>query len=873
MEGEVFKKKLSNGMSVVLIQNSNIPKVSVQLWYHVGSQNEKSGQKGIAHLIEHMIFKGTHKLSESDINIITYKLSGYCNAFTSYDYTGYLFDMPTQNWKKVLPIMADCMSNCTFKEELLNSELKAVIQELKMYNDDYISTLLERMIGAIFFDHPYRYPIIGYKHDLWNLKRETLVEFYKKHYVPNNATLIIVGDIEPHEAYACIEDNFGSIPSSGESLQESFYHLKDIEARSVALFRDIQQPMCLVAWVIPGIKSKCDYLLDILSWVVGAGKSSRLYEKIVDELGLALELDSFNYDLFDYGLFIIHFQPKRAEDIEKIIRIIQEELDDLAHNFISDEELIRARKKTEMDFIALQENNQKRAYILGKTFLATGDEYYLKNYLNYPEDEIKPAIQALVKNYLRSSVMHRGSVLPIPESEKPHWLQVQEISDQEDKRVLSRIVREAEVEPPLFAHTITSDMPVKFNFPQAQKATLKNGLKVFYYHNPQLPKIEIILDLEAKHFYDPANLQGLSMFMFDTLEEGTKKYTGTQFAQELESRGMELNTIPGQITLSMLSQDAQKGFELLYEMITNATFLPDSIEKIRHQMIGELKNFWDSPLQCAGQLVKQEIYKEHPYSKNILGTFESVQAIKRADLLRAYSSFLTPHKSRISIVGNFEDINILDIVESTLGAWKGAEIKPLVYPPIKLPNAHTVNYPINRDQIVLAFGGLSIERKDSRFDPILLFDQIFTGGILGSMSSRLFELRERSGLFYTIGGSLLAGVGLQPGIFYVKTVVSLDRLCEAEREIENVIQQGASTMTQGELEEAQQAVANSLVDHFGAYRNVAATFLFLDEYGLPVDYFNNRAQMLYAIQLDDVKKAVKSIVNAEHLVKVRVGRL
>ena len=136
MQKNLHQQVLENGLHVIVAPKKDSPTVAVQLWYNVGSKHEKDGEKGLAHLLEHMIFKGTSTLTESDINLIASKLSGYCNAFTSYDYTGYVFDIPVANWEKILPIMADCMYNCTCKEELLNSELKAVIQELKMYKDD-----------------------------------------------------------------------------------------------------------------------------------------------------------------------------------------------------------------------------------------------------------------------------------------------------------------------------------------------------------------------------------------------------------------------------------------------------------------------------------------------------------------------------------------------------------------------------------------------------------------------------------------------------------------------------------------------------------------------------------------------------------------
>jgi zinc protease len=170
----VIKKVLPNGMTVLVRAVHTIPKVSIQLWYNVGSKDEMTGEKGIAHLIEHMIFKGTQgkdslNMSEVDINTIAHKLSGNSNAFTAQDFTGYRFDFPTHHWKEALPIMADSMRHAAFKDELLNSEMKAVIQELKMRRDRYSIDLIENLMSTIFADHPYHYPIIGFKQDLWNV--------------------------------------------------------------------------------------------------------------------------------------------------------------------------------------------------------------------------------------------------------------------------------------------------------------------------------------------------------------------------------------------------------------------------------------------------------------------------------------------------------------------------------------------------------------------------------------------------------------------------------------------------------------------------------------------------------------------------------
>ncbi len=265
MVTSVFKKVFDNGLTLLVIPRSDIPKVSLQLWYNVGSKNEETGTRGLAHLIEHMIFKGTEKLSESDINLITHKLSGVCNAFTSNDYTGYLFDIPSQHWQEVLPIMAYCMSNCSFKQHFLNSELKAVIQELKMYNDDYLSTLIEKMISALFADHPYHYPIVGYKQDLWNVSRRQLLSFYHRFYGPNNATMVVVGDVDIEEVSAAVEKNFGAIKPLNLKRPE-LHHAFDIVSQQTTIYRDIKQPLMLMAWVIPGVCERKEYLFDFGSW-------------------------------------------------------------------------------------------------------------------------------------------------------------------------------------------------------------------------------------------------------------------------------------------------------------------------------------------------------------------------------------------------------------------------------------------------------------------------------------------------------------------------------------------------------------------------------------------------------------------------------
>ncbi len=869
----VFKKVLDNGLTVLVRPNHTIPKVSIQLWYDVGSKDEKTSEKGIAHLIEHMIFKGTHKLSESDINMITQKLSGTCNAFTSWDYTGYLFDFPTHHWHEALPIMADCMRNCTFKQELLNSEMKAVIQELKMYRDNYDSSLIQQMISTIFADHPYHYPIIGFKQDLWSLKHADLMQFYKKHYYPNNATLVVVGDVAEADVLGHAQRAFGQINPDPLYKRDLYYHTNELIATQTTLYRDVKIPQIALCFIVPGAHKQQDYFLNVLSWVLGSGKSSRLQKKLIDELQLVTQLESFVYDLFDYGLFFIYFQPKEGTETDSIITIIQEEIEQLIHQGITDEEIIRATKQVQSEYLDLLENNQKQAYTIGQSFLATRDENYLFRYIQHPIETVKPALIQMLKDYFKSILMHQGRLLPLPEQQQSVWLELQQESDKQDTAILSQISRESAIEPGVHVHAINVKEAATFDFPKPQTITLPNGLTILYYHNPNIAKIDVLVDFKAKSYYDSDQLPGLLNFMSNMLIEGTKQYSAIELAHEIESRGMNIESKPGIIAFNMLSSDLPAGLSLLKEILTNVTFPESEIDKVRDQLLSDIHNYWDQPSQFVNLLARKEIYKSHPYSKLSLGTQESLEAITHQDLIEAYKRYITPEQTTISIVGNLQEYDIPAIMHTFLSDWQGPTVTPLSFGTIPTPVPHILNYPINRDQVVLAFAGKSVSRLDPAFDKLLIFDQIFTGGVLGAMNSRLFALRERSGLFYTIGGSLLSHADEQPGMSFIRTIVSQDRLEEAQKQIAQTINEAHETISDDEYFHAQNALANSLVDNFETNKQIAATFLFMHRYKMPYDFFDNRAQQLARVSKKEIQAAVADVLDTRKMVVVRVGRV
>jgi len=516
---------------------------------------------------------------------------------------------------------------------------------------------------------------------------------------------------------------------------------------------------------------------------------------------------------------------------------------------------------------------ENQAYVIGEFFIAHGDPEYAYEYLNQPVDEIKANIMCMLKDYMRKSIAHKGAVLPLSEKEKVQWALLQQTSDEEDQQFLAERPRLTPIEPPSHAKNIKVNKPIGFTFPKPESLKLSNGLKVYYYHNDNTPKVDLVLRFKAQSFYDPEDMQGLYSFLANMLKEGTKRYTAAQLTDELELRGMSLAIYPGGLTMSMLSEDLAFGLELLEEILSHPRFDKKEMEKVRQQLLVDLRNFWDEPKTFAGQLVRQEVYKGHPYSKNIFGTEKAIKKISKKDLVKFHKKYISPQGATLAIVGDLKENNLKKILEKTLAKWEGPEVEDMEFPQLPASNNEIFEYPINRDQIVLAFAGSSVDRKDPDYDKLFIFDQIFGGGVLNSMASRLFDLRERSGLFYTINGSLTSGSNEQPGMALVKTIVSKDRLNEAEAVIKETINTAINTLTQKELEEAKNAIGNSLINFFETNRGMANVFIFLDRYNFSVDYFDKRYQSLQKYNVKDIQDAVKKYLNSKRMMVLRIGRV
>lgn len=874
MEHAINHFLLKNGMNLIIINRSFSPRVCMQLFYNVGSKNENDKNRGIAHMIEHMIFKGTEKLSEGAIDTISYKLSASCNAFTSYDYTGYLFELPSENYTHILPLMADCMINCKFNQEHLNSELKAVFQELKMYNDNNFDLSFRKIMHSVFYDHNYKHPIIGYKDTILNFKSEDLKEFYKKYYNPKNAVLVISGDVNVDECLKNVRENFENIESkdSFEVINKSAFHEKDLFGSSFKIYRDVESPNLIFAWEVPPCKIENQFLYSIFSNLIGCGRGSVLYKKLVYEKELVIDVSAFIDDLFEYGIFYIYIQPKDYLDAEKIEKIIFEELSNIIKNSDFKENVQRAYKKAKMDNVSIAEDNQKLGFMAAKFFMTEKDPFALNKYTNINENDINIFIENMISKYLIKETLNKVEILPLNKEKIDIWKKIQNEKDEFDKKELSKIIRNESTERKEINFNPILKETKKIKVPDYTKKVLSNGLTLYIAPLKFVDKVEICLNLKVKHYYDPIELEGRIGFLFDLMEEGTKKYPGNEFGEKLESYGMDFYAGPGILSLSCLPEDIEKAFDFIDEYLTNPEFSNSSFNRVKEQTLISIKDFWDDASFISKQLIRENIYGDHLYGRNPSGSIDKIKKLSLESIKDAFKNFVSLNEAVMVVCGPVDEDKIVKEVETFFE--KGASIKldsPLKEFP-KKPNFKEIKYNLNRDQSVISYGGLSVKRFDKNYDPLLVFDQIFGSGVTNSMSSMLFSLREKTGMFYSINGSLISGCAEHNGMFQVRAITSPDLTEKSFKMIEDLFDNIFEKLNEENIAQGKRVIISSLSDLFSTYKSVATTLIFMHQYNLNKDFYENRDEMINSVTEKEIRDAVQSIINKENIIKLTVGR-
>lgn len=397
----VEKYKLANGLTVLLHEDHTAPIVSYQTWFRVGSKNEEPGYTGIAHLFEHMMFKGAKRYSGEQFDTILQTNGATNNAFTTQDYTGYYENLPSSKLELVMDIESDRMENLQVTPENLKSEREVVKEERRFRVDNSPPGILrEVLLGTVFKVHPYRWPVIGYMADIDNITLEKAVEFYHTYYAPNNAVLVIAGDFNSADAKTLINKYYGSIAAQNIPNRTRPPEPGQTAIRGVAVERDVQTTQFAVAYHTPKAGSDESYALDLLANILGSGDSSRLYQHLVYRKQTVAGVSAFNMTLQEEGVFEVMVAMKPGANAKDALNAVKGEIWRPRHVMVTPGELMKAKNQVMRGYVDSLKTVHGRAEALALNEILFGDYERLFKDLSMYHEVTAAQIKKAAEKYL-----------------------------------------------------------------------------------------------------------------------------------------------------------------------------------------------------------------------------------------------------------------------------------------------------------------------------------------------------------------------------------------------------------------------------------------------------------------------------------------
>ncbi|MEK9672350.1 MAG: pitrilysin family protein [Rhodospirillaceae bacterium] len=364
-------------MQVVLVSNHRAPVVTHMVWYRVGSADEKSGYSGIAHFLEHLMFKGTKNRAPGEFSKLVAKNGGQENAFTSYDYTAYFQTIAKKHLEMVMEMEADRMTNLVLTDEIIEPERQVVREERRSRTDNNPAAILSEQVNEVLYrNYPYRRPVIGYDHEIVAMSRKNIIEFYKRWYAPNNAILVVAGDVTVDEVRPLAEKYYGAIPPQPGVERKRTMEPPQRASRMVALHDPaVRQPSWSRSYLAPSYtygKKEHAYALQILSEVLGGGGSSRLYRDLVIDSRIAVSTGNYyDPDPLGPGQFTVYASPRPGKTVQDMERAIDAAIAKIVKSGVTADEVASAKKRLRASAVFARDSFQSAARTLGGA-LATG---------------------------------------------------------------------------------------------------------------------------------------------------------------------------------------------------------------------------------------------------------------------------------------------------------------------------------------------------------------------------------------------------------------------------------------------------------------------------------------------------------------------
>lgn len=865
----VSEQVLPNGLKVLIKEVHAAPVVVVDMWYKVGSRNERPGLTGASHLLEHMTYKGTKAFGKDEMRALAKRNGAVDNGATFYDYTHYYTTIASDRLELPLRIEAGRMSSALIEQKELDAERVVVRSELEGRENSAGSLLYNEMMAVAFKAHPYHWPVIGWRSDVEQTTAAQLRDYYRTYYLPNNATLVIVGDVDTAMTMAMVRKHFGRIKRGPAPVQTVTPEPEQRGPRRVTVARQGSMAFMSIMWHVPSLTHADGPALMLLEQVLGTGRLSRLYQAVVEkEVGVGAWSSAMLQR--DSGIFLVGGSAAQGKPVEPIEKVLLTEVERIKTDPPSKEELARALRQTEAALIFENDSVTQQADQLGEMETLTGDWRNLEALPARLRAVTPDDISRVARTYLTVNNSTTGIFQPTAKAGKENAASAGQVS------AMPAGYRDAPA-------AATERIPAGMRRPDGQPAVtntkvtrerfvLDNGLVLIVQENHANPTVAVHATLRAGKAYDPPGRKGLADFVVSLLDRGTTTRSATQIAEEMENAGAEINTATGWETAVLrgkaLSQDSGLLLRNLADLVRHPAFPDDERRKLRSLTLASLAFERDMPKSSAYRNLYRALLPEgHPYR---LPSFdeeeEGVKAITREDLVAFHQAHFTPDAMILTVVGDVDANAVRAAVARDFGDWTAPKYVPLAFPAVApAPAAKIVTTIPDKSQVDIYLGTAStLTRKAPDYYAADVMNMILGGG--GALNSRLGDVvRDRNGLAYGIYSTFHAST--QAGPWYAVLGVNPANTDKAVALVKDeMIRMRDQGVTAKEVADAVAYLTGSQAIAMETNAAIAATLENAEYFGLGLDFPEKENSYYYAVTREQVNAAAKAYLHPDNLV-------
>lgn len=849
---------LKNGLTLIVHEDRKAPIVAVNLWYHVGSKNEKKGKTGFAHLFEHLMFNGSEHFNDDYFKVLEKLGATDLNGTTNNDRTNYFQTVPASALDTVLWMESDRMGHLLGAiDQAKLDEQRGVVQNEKRQGENQPYGLVEEVITENTWPagHPYSWTVIGSMEDLNAASLDDVREWFQTYYGPSNAVLVLAGDIDAETARQKVEKYFGDIPP-GPPIRKAERWIARLDGPRRALLEDrVPQARIYKVWNTPPIFDPDTNSLDLVSDILGQGKTSRLYRRLVYQDQSCTAVAAYIDPREIAGQFTVMASVRPGGDVKAVERAIEEELARFLRDGPAADELEQVRTRYVANFLR---GLERVGGFGGKSDVLAQGEVYAGDPGAYKK--VLAQVQAATPEELREAAARwlTGGVFTLEVRPYPNYGPVSSSGVDRSK------VPAAGPAPPV-------------KLPQLQRATLSSGLRVVVAERHDLPLIHLRLLVDGGFSADPPAKPGLASMTMAMLDEGTAKRSALEISEELDRLGMQLGTAASldvcSVFASILKANFDPSLDLFADVVLHPTFPQDELDRQKKQRVAAIQNEKTRPFTMALRVLPRLLYGEgHPYAKPLTGSGDeaSVTALSRQDLVQFHRAWFLPNNATLVVAGDVTLAELVPKLEKALADWKRGAVPERRIPPARPPERSRV-YLLDRPgalQSVILAGQIAPPKSNPDEIAIEVMNAVLGGQFISRVN---MNLREDKHWSYGADTFLFDARGERPflAIAPVQTDKTKEAVLELLKELRDI--RGQRPITGEELAAAQSGRTLRLPGSLETLNRLATGIAEIVTFGLPDDYFESYVPKVRALTLEQVNAVARRLLRPNELVWVIVG--